>query len=290
MEMRDRVSDRGANPAFQGWVFPPRVGVSWGAIARKIVVGAVLMMGCGEGDRQGVEQAEEGVAGTDSLLTGQETTPPPADPDDPGTPEGSPGADAAGVAAPLGIGDPMEGAASADAFRTYRIPAGTRIRVALDEEVSTDVYRPGDAVVATVAAAVTDGAGAVLIPRGAKLLGRIVTAAGSQGVGEAPVLEIYFETLSALNAEWPVEGAVVSAPVELDAQAEAMRRLSRSRSGRDTEVPGEIAAGAEVEVELRAPVRVSPMVVPADSLLPGDSVPGRDTVPVSPRRPAALLP
>lgn len=252
--------------------------VGWRSGACAALMGAALAAGCAGGDEQGAGDAGPDAGETDTLQADAETNPPPAGTDDSGGFGPTPGAAAERDAGLVQGGEAVEGAPAADAFRTYLIPAGTRIRVAMDESVSTDLYRPGDAVVATVAATVTDGAGSELIPRGARLLGRIQAAAGSQGVGEAPVLEIYFETLSALNAEWPVEGAVVSAPVTLNTQAEMTRRFSPGRARGTDVVPGEIRAGAIVVVELRAPVRVSTMVVAPDSLLP-DTVPLPDTLP-----------
>ena len=231
--------------------------------------------GCSGGGEEGTTDESQGAAETDPLQGGRQTTRPPTDTEDPGAPDELPGvADPDAEALQPGLA--ADGAGSAGALPTYRITAGTRIRVTVDDEISTEIYLPGDAVVATVSEAVVDPAGRELIPAGAKLLGRILSARGSQGVGEDAVIEMYFETLSALNGEWPVEGAVVSAPVTLDPQGELRRRFSRDRSGGDDEVAGEIAAGAVVEVELRAPVRVTPMVVPADSLR--DTVPRPDTV------------
>ena len=264
------------------------------ALAGAALAGAALAAGCGGGDEDGGagDAADAGPDGreADTPQAVRETTLQPTDADGSGNPDQLLGGAAEHDAGIIEGGEAAGGAGSADAFRTYRIPAGTRIGVTVDEAISTDVYRPGDAVVATVAQAVVDPAGTELIPAGAKLLGRITMVRGSQGVGEDPVIEMYFETLSALNAEWPVEGAVVRAPVALDPEADARRRLSRSRSGRDAEVPGEIAAGGEVEVELRAPVRVSPMVVPVDSLSRRDSVPGRDGVPGGPGMATAPFP
>lgn len=167
-------------------------------------------------------------------------------------------------------------AADPEEVPTRRVPAGTRIRVTVDDEISTDLYRSGDAVVATVVDEVTDPSGEVLIPRGVKLLGRILTSMGSPGVDEPPVLEIVFETLSALNGEWPVEGAVINVPVVEDSRAGIARRFQRSR-GRNREVPGVIAEGAVVVVELRAGVRVSAMAGPEG--FPWDTLPGWDTLP-----------
>ena len=252
--------------------------VGWRGGTCAALMGAALAAGCAGGDEEGAVNAAPDAGETDTLQVAAETNPSPADTDDSGGVDQPAGAAAERDPGLMQGGEVVEGGPAADAFRTYLIPAGTRIRVAMDESVSTDLNRPGDAVVATVAATVADGAGLELIPRGARLLGRVLTAAGSQGVDEAPVLEIYFETLSALNAEWPVEGAVVSAPVTLNTRAEITRRFSPGRARGPDVVPGEIRAGAIVEVELRAPVRVSTMVVAPDSLLP-DTVPPPDTLP-----------
>ena len=225
------------------------------------------------------------------MESGVETREPPATPPDterdgPGAadPRGGPGnpaGDAAGfqeggvvLGGAQGTGATSTGAP--EEVPTRRVPAGTRIRVTVDDEISTDLYRSGDAVVATVADEVTDPSGEVLIPRGVKLLGRILTSMGSPGVDEPPVLEIAFETLSALNGEWPVEGAVINVPVVEDSRAGIARRFQRNR-GRNREVPGVIAEGAVVVVELRAGVRVGPMMGPEG--FPWDTLPGWDTLP-----------
>ena len=242
-----------------------------------------LLAGCGSGDEQDAAGATPDAEELESLPADPEATPPPTDEEDPGIPAGLVDTDAAvGTRATagglVGAAGPGDAADALEASLTRRIPAGTRISVTVDEEISTDLHRPGDAVIATVFEDVTDAAGTVLIPRGVKLLGRIEAVAGSEGVGEAPVLEMTFETLSAVNREWPVEGAVISAPVVLDPGSEIARRFSRGRSGSSAVVPGKIVAGAVVVIELRAPLRVGPMVAEADLFMPGDSVPGADTL------------
>ncbi|MDE2679051.1 MAG: hypothetical protein OXI76_14220 [Gemmatimonadota bacterium] len=249
-----------------------------------LLAGTVLVVGCGgEGSEPGAEDAGTGVDSESASESAAAT-----DLDDPAaaTPVlGAAGNPAEGAVGLPGAGAntvgavPQPGALTTDALEELpirRVPAGTRIRVTADYEISTDLYRPGDPVVATVAEDVTDPAGEVLIPRGVKLLGRILTSAGSPGVGEPPVLEMAFETLSALNAEWPVEGAVINVPVVVDSRADIARRFQRNRS-RDREVPGRILEGAVVVVELRAGVRVGPIVGP--EVFPWDSLPGWDTLP-----------
>ena len=263
---------------------------SWPTAARfrrllVIAVGAVAA-GCGADGDDGEWPAGRGVPGGEAEPLG--VAPVPVIQSGPATPVQVPGG-ASGPGAGAGeqsAGDVMPGGAAAgeaggaagelDELATRRVPAGTRIRATVDYEISTDLYRPGDAVVATVAEDVTDPSEDVLIPRGVKLLGRILTSAGSPGVGEPPVLEMTFETLSALNAEWPVEGAVINVPVVVDSRADIARRFQRNRS-QDREVPGRVLEGAVVVVELRAGVRVGPVVGPEE--FPWDSLPGWDTLP-----------
>ena len=175
---------------------------------RWFVLVALLTLGCGAEGEAGGEGEEPG----DGAESGMETdasgaTSPSADQNDPATATPLPGADGNPAEGVVGLpGADGQVAADLEELTTRRVPAGTRIRVTVDYEISTDLYRPGDAVVATVAEDVADPSGEVLIPRGVKLLGRILTSAGSPGLDEPPILEMVFETLSALNAEGPGGG------------------------------------------------------------------------------------
>lgn len=170
--------------------------------------------------------------------------------------------------------------------RLVRIPAGTRINVVADEDISTAEYRVGDPVITTVIHDVRGPGGGRLLPQGVRLLGRVKASSGSGGPGERPVLEIAFETLSAYGYERPVEGAVVNAPVVLDPAAARARRSASGRVAAVTEVPGLIMAGTIIGVELRTPVHVPPFAAPTgpephgdvDSVPRGDTVAGPDTI------------
>ncbi len=159
---------------------------------------------------------------------------------------------------------------------TLLLPPGTRVELIALEEISTDGYRVGDAVVASVANDVTDPAGTVLIAAGTLFLGRITALAGSGGIGEAPVLEINFETISTTAYERPIETLVIEAPLTLDSVAERNRSLA-SGSERLVELPGRIAAGAIIAVQIREPLRLP--LLPPDTLGGGDSTAVTDTLP-----------
>ena len=109
-------------------------------------------------------------------------------------------------------------------------------------------------------------------------LGRVLASVGSGGAGEAPVLEIAFETLSSMRYERPVEGAVVEALVVLDPAGDFERRRAGDRRAAMTMVPAKIMAGSLIVVELRAPVLVPPFQALPDSLMPGDTLMPRDTL------------
>ncbi len=152
------------------------------------------------------------------------------------------------------------------------VPVGTRVRLTVENDVSTDRYGVGDPVVATVVQHVTAPSGEILIPQGAHFLGRVEASANSGGIGEPAILEVAFETLSAWSYERPIESVVVDAQVTLDPEAERARRAG-SRGDRVRPVAGRIAAGSVVVVQLREAVTVPP----PDSLAPAaDSA--RDTV------------
>lgn len=188
-----------------------------------------------------------------------------------------------------GADDSAPGTAPEPLRAMIRIPAGTRVNVVADEDISTAEYRAGDPVIATVVHDVLGPGGGRLLPRGVRLLGRVRASMDSGGPGENPVLEISFETLSAHGYERPVEGVVVNAPVVLDPAAARARRSASGRVAAVTSVPGLIMKGTIIGVELRAPVRVPPPDAPVqpvagparvpegDSLLHGDSVGRGDT-------------
>ncbi len=167
-----------------------------------------------------------------------------------------------------------------EALPDVLIPAGTRIQVVGEEDISTADYFVDDPVVAMVWEDVTGTDGTVLIPTGTRMLGRVLASMGSGGAGEAPVLEIAFETLSSMRYERPLEGAVVEALVVLDPAGDFARRRAGDRRAAVTMVPAKIMAGSVIVVELRAPVLVPLFPALPDSLMPGDTlVPGETLAP-----------
>ncbi len=156
---------------------------------------------------------------------------------------------------------------------TVLLASGTQVELVALEEISTDGYRTGDAVIAAAAQDVVHPDGTILVAAGTLFLGRITTSVGSGGIGEEPVLEMTFETISATDYERPVETLVIAATIVLDAEAERARARAGGQD-RLVMVPGRIAAGSTIVVQIREPVRL-PL---PDSLLAGDSAAVADTI------------
>ena len=255
-----------------------------------VLLALVSLASCGQGADTGAEAVDATEGEVPSQPVDTTAVPSRPDVDDPGAaPE--PEDPAAGTAIAAGE-EPAGDSAAADSAAAdtlaglgppIRIPGGTEITVTSDYDISTDVYGVGDPVIATVVQEVVDRDGTVLIPVGVKLLGRVEAATGSGGVGEVPVLEVSFETLSAWRFERPIETLVTHTPVTLDPDADRERRQARGRDALRV-LPGRITAGSIIMLQLREAVLVphdTAMWLPGDSLGPavGDSLPRVDTVP-----------
>jgi hypothetical protein len=115
---------------------------------------------------------------------------------------------------------------------TASVGIGTTLSLTLDETLSTETNQPGDAFTATLKDPVYAPDGAVLIPAGATVRGRVTQVQKSNRVGETAVISLAFEAISFGNNSYPLEASVVSANPE---------RVSRQTGG---QTAGKVAAGA----------------------------------------------
>lgn len=228
---------------------------------------------CGRGDETANGRGDETANGLEGEAASQpaDTVVVPALAADagPGAPAGLVGADQAGDASGGSgeAGDTVAEDTLAALAPQLRVPGGTEVTLTADADIATDAYDVGDAVIATVIQDIVARDGTILIPRGVKFLGRVEAAAGSGGVGEPPILEMSFETLSAWSYERPIETRVTHASVTIDPEADRARRDARGRDAM-TVLPGRITAGSIIMVQLREPVFVpgdAAMRLPADS-------------------------
>ncbi len=250
-----------------------------------VLLALVSLASCGQGADTGAEAVDATEGEVPSQPADTTAMPPRPEVDDP---RGAPEPSDPGLASATASGDTLAAdSAAADTLAgpgpQLRIPGGTELTVTSDYDISTDVYDVGDPVIATVVQEVLGRDGTVLVPVGVKLLGRVEAAAGSGGVGELPVLEVSFETLSAWRFERPIETLVTHTPVTLDPEADRARRQARGRDALRV-LPGRITAGSIIMLQLREAVLVpqdTAMWLPGDSLGPagvGDSLPRVDTV------------
>jgi len=115
---------------------------------------------------------------------------------------------------------------------TAMVAIGTTLSLTLDETLSTETNRAGDAFTATLRDPVYAPDGAVLFPAGATVRGRVTQVQKSGRVGETAMLNLAFEAISFGESSYPLEASVVSANPE---------RVSRQTAG---QTAGKVAAGA----------------------------------------------
>ncbi|HSH46348.1 MAG TPA: hypothetical protein VK966_10945 [Longimicrobiales bacterium] len=115
---------------------------------------------------------------------------------------------------------------------TMSVPAGTTLAIRMNDELSTETSRPGDAFTATLSDPVLDAAGNVIIPAGATVRGRVTEVGASTRVGQTAAIRLAFEAVSFGGESYPLAATVQRADVE-----------QSSRTSR-TESAGKIAAGA----------------------------------------------
>ena len=104
----------------------------------------------------------------------------------------------------------------------YRLPAGTRILIRMDDGISSDVSSVNDTFTTTIAKAVVVR-DAVVLPAGTVLEGRIVKARAAAAGGQSGKLEIRLETLKLPEgAKREIEGVPVQ---ELKAASSGTRSI-----------------------------------------------------------------
>ena len=99
---------------------------------------------------------------------------------------------------------------SADAQSNYEIPAGTMMRVSMDNEINSKDANAGDTFTATLASPVLIQE-TVLLPIGTVIEGRITRVKRASLGGKSGSLEVSFQTLRLVNgAKREIEGVLVN--------------------------------------------------------------------------------
>ncbi|HUE76437.1 MAG TPA: glycine zipper 2TM domain-containing protein [Longimicrobiales bacterium] len=115
---------------------------------------------------------------------------------------------------------------------TRSVPTGTTFAIRMNEQLSTETSKPGDAFTATLTDPIVDAQGNVIVPAGATVRGRVTAVAASERVGQTAALKLAFEAVSFGGESYPLQATVQRADVQ-----------QASRTSR-TETAGKIAAGA----------------------------------------------
>lgn len=115
---------------------------------------------------------------------------------------------------------------------TQRVPTGTTFAIRMNEELSTETSKAGDAFTATLSDPIIDANGDVLVPAGATVRGRVTAVAPSGRVGQTAAMKLAFEAISFGGESYPLQASVERADVQ---------QSTRTSAG---ETAGKVAAGA----------------------------------------------
>jgi hypothetical protein len=126
---------------------------------------------------------------------------------------------------------------SAPAVVTRTAPAGSTFAVHFDRELSTRTAGVGSTFTATLAQALTDAQGRVVIPAGATVHGRVTRAHHAERTGGSADLAVTFTSISHGGRSHPIHVSMVAAP--------ALTRVGRQSTAETTaKVTGGAAVGA----------------------------------------------
>jgi hypothetical protein len=131
---------------------------------------------------------------------------------------------------------PAPAPAPAPRWVTATAPIGTMFAVTLNQTLSTETSRPGEAFTATLQEAIRDGMGNVVVPAGATVRGRVTQVETSGRVGETAVIKLAFESIAFGGSSHRLAGTVV--------EANPQRSHRRSTGEQAARIGAGAAAGA----------------------------------------------
>jgi hypothetical protein len=114
---------------------------------------------------------------------------------------------------------------------TTAVATGTRLAIRMNDELSTETSRPGDGFTATLSEPVLDATGAVIIPAGATVRGRVAGVAPSTRVGQTATLQLAFEAVSFGGGSYPLEATVEQAAVQRQTRTSAAEQVGKVAAG-----------------------------------------------------------
>ncbi|NIP81501.1 MAG: hypothetical protein GWM90_20715, partial [Gemmatimonadetes bacterium] len=115
---------------------------------------------------------------------------------------------------------------------TMSVPVGTTFAIRMNEELSTEKNKAGDAFTARLEDPIVDAQGRVIVPAGATVRGRVTAVAPSTRVGQTAAMKLAFEAISFGGESYPLQATVQSADVQQNTRTST------------AETAGKVAAGA----------------------------------------------
>lgn len=114
---------------------------------------------------------------------------------------------------------------------TTAVGAGSMLALRMNDELSTERSKPGDGFTATLTEPVLDASGAVLIPAGATVRGRVAGVAPSTRVGQTATLQLAFEAISFGGRSYPLQATVARADVQKRTRTSAGEQAAKVAAG-----------------------------------------------------------
>lgn len=118
------------------------------------------------------------------------------------------------------------------AVRVYSVPTGKRIRVRMNETLSSKTARVGDRFTVTVREPVYSSTGVVVIPEGSELIGRVDSVVPARKGGKPGSLDMSFVQIALPNGSKRAINGSLTELVSDDAKSDSEGRASGDRMKR----------------------------------------------------------
>jgi hypothetical protein len=114
---------------------------------------------------------------------------------------------------------------------TANVPMGTSMSLTLNETLSTEHNKVGDAFTATLQQAITDANGNVVIPAGATIRGRLTQVEKSGHVGATGIIKLAFEAVSFSGRSYPIDATVLRANPQRQNRTSTQEQAAKVAAG-----------------------------------------------------------
>ena len=111
------------------------------------------------------------------------------------------------------------------------LPAGVELRTLVESTVSTRTHEVGSTFLVQITQEMRSADGALLVPEGAQLEGRVVEASASRSVDEDAILVVAFDHLIVNGQRLPIEASIAEAELEAEAGDSGARSVAKVATG-----------------------------------------------------------